>query len=344
MRSLGDEAIPAITQPILDGATGKLHVRDPRPSQLMAVLSWELRRVLASRASWVVALGTFGASFLLIATAPQSVDWLAVCCSQRTDTNLLAWTTPWALAAILPQPMLLVGLFLPFIATDGVARDLKRRTHELLMTTSVPTRSYLIGRYLASVLLSLGVACVLLLAVVVMALAQHLIQPARYPALDVPDAVVIWAIIALSPTLLLSSRSFALGAFLPRRSNVIKAGILFDWFACGVLLPQYMQHLVQTHSPVEGVVPSWYTAYVLWDPTSAATGNILITQFFHRLAAALRDPSLSDAAFLRRVLAVAHQSPDLTPFLGPHLVWAIVGLGIVALATVAFRRFRGVIG
>src|SRR5260221_12777250 len=103
MRSLGDEAIPAITQPILDGATGKLHVRDPRPSQLMAVPSWELRRVLASRASWGGAPGTFGASLLLIATAPQSVEWLCVCCSPRTDTKLLWGSTTRALRALLPQ-------------------------------------------------------------------------------------------------------------------------------------------------------------------------------------------------------------------------------------------------
>jgi hypothetical protein len=47
----------------------------------------------------------------------------------------------------------LLGLYLPFIAADGVARDVQRRTHELLMASAVPSRAYIWGRFLSSLLL-----------------------------------------------------------------------------------------------------------------------------------------------------------------------------------------------
>jgi ABC-type transport system involved in multi-copper enzyme maturation permease subunit len=312
---------------------------------LTAVVGWELRRVLASRATWVAAALALGACFLSLRFSSQSLDWFLECCAQRLDANLLpSWTTLWGLACALHGPLLAFGLFVPFVAADGVARDLKRRTHELLMTTAVPTQAYVLGRYIASILLCLGLAVLLLLAICVTAVAQHVLQPSIHLGLDLPGTVAVWAAIVLPPTIALGSFSFLLGTLLPRRSSAIKLGVLLTWFAVGAMLPQYMQHLAQTQNPRDWLALPWYAAYVRWDPTSSTTEAELKGQFFHLLGPTLRDSTLTNQTFTQHVLPVVRQMPDLEFFIGPHLVW--FGIGIVAAigAVAAFRRFRGAVG
>jgi ABC-type transport system involved in multi-copper enzyme maturation permease subunit len=240
--------------------------------------------------------------------------------------------------------MLLFGLFLPFVTTDGVARDLNRRTHELLMASALPTGAYMWGRYLAGIVLSLSMADLLLLAIATIGVAEHLAQPGTYPALDMPGALAIWAIIVLPATVLLASLSFALGTMLPRRSNLVKTGVLLGWFICGVLLSQFMLHQVQAQTQSDGLSLPWYAAYIVWDPTSSLIGGALRSQFYHRLGATLRNPALSNQAFLTQVLHVVKQAPDLGAFLGPHLAWIGISLSCVVVAALAFKRFRGALG
>jgi ABC-type transport system involved in multi-copper enzyme maturation permease subunit len=308
---------------------------------LLPVLSWELRRVLASRATWGVAALILGVCFLSLRVSSQSLDWFLECCPQRPEADLLAsWTTLWGLASVIPGPLLIFGLFVPFVTTEGVARDLKRRTHELLMATPLPTWAYVSGRYLANILLCLGLAVLLLLAICVTALAQYVLQPNIHPSLDLPGTVAIWAVIVLPPTIVLGSFSFALGALLPRRSNLIKLGVLLTWFATGVMLPQYMQYLIQLQAPRDKFALPWYVAYVRWDPTSSATELVLKGQFFHLLGPALRDPTLSNREFFRHVFPVVQQMPDLSFFVGAHLAWIGIGMAAGVGAALLFRRFR----
>ena len=58
----------------------------------------------------------------------------------------------------------LLALLLPLLSSAGVAHDVKHRTHELLMTTPVPTWAYIIGRYLFYLLASVGLALILFVA------------------------------------------------------------------------------------------------------------------------------------------------------------------------------------
>src|SRR5256884_3560350 len=56
---------------------------------------------------------------------------------------------------------------------DGVTRDLNRRTHELLMTTALPTWAYVWGRYLAGLVMSLGLALLLLASILGMGRSEE---------------------------------------------------------------------------------------------------------------------------------------------------------------------------
>lgn len=121
-----------------------------RPNALLSVLTWELRRFRASRLFGVQALRFF-------------VLWL----EREPDTfglNTLviffvAGTSAWGLLESLPIGLLMLLVFLlPFVNADGVTRDLQRRIHELLMTTTLPTRAYVWERYLMGLLVSLGLA------------------------------------------------------------------------------------------------------------------------------------------------------------------------------------------
>jgi ABC-type transport system involved in multi-copper enzyme maturation permease subunit len=333
-------------QPAQATSTGELLARrvsdGPRSHPFIAVLTWELRRVLASRTSWVAAALMFGVCLVLLRALPQSVDWLLECCSQRPNADLLSsWTTLWGLACALPSLVLLVGLFVPFVAADGVARDLNRRTHELLMATPLPTWAYVCGRYVAGIVLCLGLAVLLLLATSVTAVAQHVLQPSTHPWFDLPGTVVVWAVFVLPPTIVLGSFSFALGTLLPRRSHLVKGGALVIWFAIGVMLPQFVQYRIQMQAPRDKLTLPWYAAYVRWDPTSSATETVLKGQFFHRVGnATLDNPALSNQAFFQRLLPVARQMPDLGLYAGPHLAWIAIGLAAGIGSVLLFHRFR----
>jgi hypothetical protein len=127
-----------------------------RTSPLLPVLIWELRRFRASRLFWFQALGCF--CFLLF----------------------VAGTSARGLLHTLPLVLVVLVLLLPFVTADGVTRDLSRRTHELLMTTALPTWAYVWGRYLAGLLISLGLALLLLASILGMGGLLHL-TVADYP-------------------------------------------------------------------------------------------------------------------------------------------------------------------
>src|SRR6266404_8688170 len=86
---------------------------------------------------------------------------------------------------------MLLGMLLPFVNADGVTRDLHRHTHELLLATALPTWAYVWGRYLTCLLLSLGLALLLLAAILVMGLFLHL-TITDYPLPQIGNVMVIW--------------------------------------------------------------------------------------------------------------------------------------------------------
>lgn len=301
------------------------------PHLLLDVMTWELRRFRASRIFWIQAL-CFFALLLFVLWARQAPD------QYYFGPNLngfVAGTSAWGLLEILPPDLvLLLGLLLPFVTADGVTRDLKRGTHELLMTTAVPSWAYVWGRFLTSLLMSLGLAVMLLAALLGMGELLHLTNSA-YPSPQVGTVLLLWGGMVVPATVLVSSLGFALGTLFPRQSTLVKIGILVAW-AVGAYVIPIMLYFPSgpNHLP---------TGYSSWDPTSALTGLVMFSQYnadAHQLSSLI-----TNTAQLQHLLnTIANKVPDSSTWLAPHLLLAGLSLLLVALAAFSFQRFRNAFG
>jgi len=205
---------------------------------LWSVMVWEVRRLRASRLSWGVALGTFGLLLFILWTERTMYSFsIANHAQGYSFTGSVAETSAQGFLFVVPGTVLLLyGLLLPFVSGDTVARDLRRRTHELLMTTTLPTWAYVWGRYLIGLFLSLGLAVLLLVALLVLGLALHL-TVTDYPAPQGGAILALWGALIVPVTLLMSSISFAFATLLPRFATLVKVGTLAGWFVAAVALP-----------------------------------------------------------------------------------------------------------
>lgn len=299
-----------------------------RPFLLLSVMAWELRRFRASRLFWVQALGFF-CLLLLVTWLARTPEGFRTASHRLPFTGFVAGTSAWGLLESLPPgPLLVLCLLLPFVNADGVSRDLTRRTHELVMTTALPNRAYVWGRYLAGVLMSLGLALLLLAAILGMGQLLHL-TVADYPAPPIGAVLLLWAGMVVPATVLVSSLGFALGTAFPRETTVIKAAILIVWFIGAVVIPP-------SGSGSTTEIPTWYSA---WDPTSASTAQALL-QWYHPAFGSQALSATSTAQMQRILVAVENTLPDFSSWLAPHLIEAGLSLLLVALAAVTFQRFR----
>ena len=94
--------------------------------------------------------------------------------------------------------MLVFAFMLPFVVTEGVARDYKKRVHEMLMATPLPTSAYVWGRFLAVLTIVLGQAILMLLAALLMGSILHL-RNAEYPQPTLTNLVTVWELIVIPP-------------------------------------------------------------------------------------------------------------------------------------------------
>jgi ABC-type transport system involved in multi-copper enzyme maturation permease subunit len=300
----------------------------PRPHPLFAVIAWELRRYRASRLFWLQALLFFGLILLVMRLEHNDVGTAS---STFLFSGAVALSSPWGLLDQLPSGLLLMlCLILPFVMADGVSRDLSRRTHELLMTTPVPNWAYVWGRYLVGVLISLGLALLLLAAILGMGMVLHLLGT-NYPTPELGPVLLLWFGIVVTATVVVSSLSFALGTVFLRQATWVKISIMLAWFVGAFALPTAMFGADRT------TPPAWY---VNWDPTSAATKFGLLPQYEAAWQSqAFTATSLAQA---QRILdAVENIIPSNTTWLAPHLILAVGSLLLVLLAALSFQRFRG---
>jgi ABC-type transport system involved in multi-copper enzyme maturation permease subunit len=291
---------------------------------LLSVMVWDLRRFRASRLLWLQALGFFGLSSFVIWTQqiPLTLN--------HTHANVpffgfVAGTSVWGLLMTLPSgPLMLLGLLLPFVNADGAARDLHRRTHELLMATALPTWAYVWGRYLAGLVMSLALALLLLASILGMGWLLHL-TVTDYPAPEIGTVLLLWVGMAVSATILVSSLGFALSTLLPRLSTLVKVVIMVAWLVGALVIPL---GLGKTTTP-----PTWY---VNWDPTSGITARGLLPAYAIHLG-----PTITSEAQLQQLILTAeNKMPDLAGWFVPHLLLAGVSLVLVLVAALAFKRSR----
>ena len=300
-----------------------------RTNPLVSVLVWDLRRILSGRRFWLQALGFF--CFVLLLTWAQSRSFVF---SIRSASGFVAGTSAWGLLLSLPTIVLLLVLFLPFVNTDGVSRDLQRGTHELLMTTPLPNWAYVWGRYLIGLFISLGLAVMLLAALLGMGEVLHW-TTAAYPSPKVGTLLLLWAGMVVPATVVVSSLSFALGTLFPRHSTLVKIGILVAWVVGAEVIPLMLYFPLGPNH-----LPTWYSS---WDPTSALTGLVMFAQYnsdAHQQSSAITNT----AQFQHLLNTIANKVPDISPWLAPHWIEALLSFSLVVVATFAFRRFRAVFG
>jgi hypothetical protein len=311
-------------------STGKPTRSIERPRPLTRVMAWELRRFCASRLFWLQALGFFCLSSFVIWTQQIPLT-LNHAHAKVPFFGFVAGTSAWGLFMTLPTgPLMLLGMLLPFVNADGVRRDLHRRTHELLMATALPTWAYVWGRYLIGLLLSLGLALLLLAAILGMGLFLHL-TITDYPLPQTGTLLVIWVGMIASATVLVSSLSFALGTLLPRLVTLVKIVILLGWFVGVEILSIVFGNA--SHD-ANFSLPAWY---INWDPTSTGLALGLFNKYmtdFSNLKAT------STAQTQHILLTVENSLIDIGGWFAPHLLLAGLSLVLVLVAALAFKRSR----
>ncbi|HEX4715875.1 MAG TPA: ABC transporter permease [Ktedonobacteraceae bacterium] len=299
---------------------------DHGPRPLARVMVWELRRFCASRLFWLQALGLF--CFLLFLTWVQGMpDSFRHAKGAVVLSGFVAGTSVWGLLLTLPLALVLLVLLLPFVTADGVTRDFSRRTHELLLTTALPTWAYVWGRYLVGLLMSVGLALLMLAALLGMGWFLHLTVPA-YPPPQASTVLLLWIGMGVPATVLVSSLSFALGTLFPRLSMLVKVMILLGWIMGAVVIPMGFG---------DTPPPAWY---VNWDPTSAVTALGLLSPYSFSDAAVR---ATSEAQLQQFLPIVENKMPDLAGWFAPHLLLAGLSLLLVLVAALVFKRSRDVL-
>ena len=307
----------------LSGTRKLIRSLDKSPRPLAHVMAWELRRFCASRLFWLQALGYFCFS-LFLTWAQGTPDSFRHAKGAVVLSGFVAGTSAWGLLLTLPLALVLLVLLLPFVAADGVTRDFSRRTHELLLTTALPTWAYVWGRYLIGLVISLGLALLMLAALLGMGWFLHLTVPA-YPSPSINVVLLLWVGMVVPATILVSSLSFALGTLLPRLSLLVKVMILVGWIVGAVVLPMMFG---------DTPPPTWY---INWDPTSAVTALGLLSPYDFSNAAAR---AASEAQLQQLLPIVENTMPTLSGWFAPHLFLAGLSLLLVLVASLVFKRSR----
>jgi len=271
------------------------------PSRILSVAGWELRYIAAIAATW----GLAGAAFFFFA---------ALVAIRNTWGPLAGTTALGQLAELAYDLMLVFGVMLPFLVTDTVAHDRRQRMHELLMTSSLPTWAYVWGRWLAALLVSLGLALLLLAAQVLVNFGLAALDPAQYPSPDLWVTISQWAAVVLPSGVLVCGLCFCLGTLWPRYTALPKLAACLAWVI-----------LAFDQDPTD------LTWRAFWNPTGAGIITLLGDQFQRAAHAA------GPAANLLRLQQIL---PDLRPWLGPYLALAAVGVALGLGTALGFRRFR----
>lgn len=314
------------------------------PNALLVVARWELSRIMSARSTWLTLMALM-VLVVLVLWLRKEITVGAYFLPQEERINV-GGTSAWGMVYTMPVIVLMVGMIAPFLSADGVARDLKQRTHELLMSTSIPSWAYVWGRFVAVLVLNLLLAAFMLVAILLTGVVFTLAL--GYPLPNVAAMLSLWAVAVVPAVVLLSGVSFALGTLFPRYSSLVKALVLLVWF-----LMSYEGLLLWG----SGNDPS----SVYWDPTSRAMVGTLGRPYRQALfsgieTAPLGGPGREGQAVVRagnltpeekvrelrrRMPSVEQQAPDLGPWLVPHLALGALGLAAPAVGAARFRRFNG---
>jgi ABC-type transport system involved in multi-copper enzyme maturation permease subunit len=192
------------------------------------------------------------------------------------------------------------------------------------MTTALPSWAYLWGRYLAGLLICLGMACLYLAATLGMGVFLHLTISA-YPLPPLNAVFLYWIGMVLPATFLVSSLAFALSTLFPHLSNLVKIIIIGAWIVGAVIIPMSMRG---------STPPEWY---VNWDPTSAITALGLQSAYSLELASVQNNAQLQEV-----LLTTENTAPGMAGWFLPHLILALASLLLIGGTMFLFKRFRNI--
>ena len=276
----------------------------------LRVTGWELKHFSASRSMWALGIAAFCFFTGLLGVRNQ---WGYV-----LGTSALG-----QLAELVYDLMLVFGVILPFLITDQVAHDYQERMHELLMTTALPTRIYVLGRYLAVLLISLGLAICLLIAQLLVNLALPMMDT-HFPSANPFITFSLWVRLAFPAGMLLASLCFCMGTLFPRVTAVPKLASCLAWII-----------LALDNDPTD------LTWRAYWNPTGAGMITLAYNQFQELAKKGLKG-LLGAGQQAELILRFQQNLPDLRPWVGPFAALTVIGLLLGLLTVVSFQRFRGV--
>jgi ABC-type transport system involved in multi-copper enzyme maturation permease subunit len=289
--------------------------------ETLTVGGWELRRVLATRSTVLLAAGITGFFLALVAFKHQ---WLLPLNDRGHVLMWLYGSSPLGqVYEVVAVVITFFGLLVPFLAADGVAREHRQRTHELVMTTAVPAWALVAGRFVAVLAQTLAAAVLALAGTLAALLLVHSAQP-EFPAPDVPTLLSLWAVLVLPAGVLLAGASFLAGTLAPRRGMVVKIAVVLVWIALAAVVD-----LTRT--------VAWYP---FWSPAGTALLGVADAAFVQAYVAIAGTTTATDPAIALRAQQTAL---DLRPWMLPHLGLAAIGLAGGATAAAGFRRFRGLV-
>lgn len=342
------------TEPLVERAA-------QRPAQsypLWDVFRWELFRMAHNRWGWllpiVMLLGGMGLFMLIPPADVVGFESPSTFSAQHIALSIFVYT-------------LFFLMMVPFLVGDLIARDLKRRMHEVVMATMIPTWAYVWGRYLAGLLVTSGLSAMFVAggwlagyAHYITALQLQAPSPERIVASGL-SALLLWTVVLLPRVLLVSGLTFTLITLLPRAADVIKPVVAIAWIgsviAITVLVVPGVRRTVLTPTMVLDALPP----LIFWDPTASFYSMItneayklLTLQAFEHANIPFVPPrtiveyqqarqSMSPDQVNQIHAVIAHvslQVPDLAAWIPPAAGFVALGLVAVALSAIAFRRFR----
>ncbi|GCE17644.1 ABC transporter permease [Dictyobacter kobayashii] len=298
-----------------------------RNHPLWSVFQWELRRRLKGPAFWLMSAFLFLFTLILMWLG-QYKDFI----DQKSGVAV-ADITAFGLMYELPGVLLLwFGILLPFLTVDLASSDVRRKTHELVMTCAISNRAFLWGRYLVGLCQCLFLTLLMLVAMVVMAFALHsflwlgLDGPSDligYPEPNVGIIVFFWALMVLPIAVWFSAICFRLGSFNAQSIGMNQALMAGLWFLIWTF------EFIFNGNPIASA----------FDPTSDSMSFAFRSFYMNRYWTLVQHVTNPDQ---RQAIgnAVQQLMPDtLWLFVLTHIIYALLGLVFVALSIKKFPRF-----
>jgi hypothetical protein len=270
----------------------------PGWKQVFSAAGDAVKGIAASRINWLVV----GAGFCFY----SGLFWV------RNQWGDVPGTTNLGqVAEMVDNLLLMIGILVPFLTTDALARGPRTKTYA----------AEIAGRCLGVLAASLALAAAMLAVALLANLAFPRIEP-LFPVADPLLTLSLWAHFAVPAAVLVGSVCIWLGGLLPRFTLAGKLAVCAAWVWLAV-----------QRDPLD---LSWR---VIWNPTGAGLITQVLAQYQagvqRQLQTAVGIPSIPG------VLLHAQQAPLVLSQWRPFAVLGAAGLGLGLAAVAYFSRGKG---